>query len=528
MPSPAAQGFRAATRAYGLLLDHVAWQFVDGWAYMSPRRIPELHGHEVADRRSWERLLRQSESLQRRIRTSSRVFDRRVWLGEVERWHGTDKPAIGNALRAAARVDPETLGNNELLEHLARCRSNLRRAIYVHHRYDVTPAVAVGDLLANLQTWTGSPATTFLDLLHRGPRSVLRAQEVQKLAEAIAVHPRHVTTLVRGFEQRSVVDWLRSIGGSAAPAVEGCLDVTGWWIAGPVCDIDEPCLIEVPEILAASLLAAVARTRGPVDAGAADRASDVRRTLPADRRLEFDRMLGDARAVHAVRDERALYCDIWATGVLRRAMMAAGRRLGDGGRIEQAEHVLETGGGELRLLLTSGRGPSAGDLAARAHRRRTADPALVPEELGRASWTPIALEWLPGGAKRTERAFRTFLAAVDDEPPPPTPGAVVGLAASPGIREGRARVIKHIAELPELGRGDVIVAETASPSLIVLLPVMAALVTDRGGMLSHAAIVARELGVPAVVGTGDATRCIADGARIRVDGTAGVVTVLRP
>lgn len=527
LPTPAERGFSAATRPYGLLLDHVAWRFVNGWAYMSPRRTPELADNEVTDRASWDRLLRSSESLRRRIAASDRVFERRIWLGELERWHGRDKPAMTAASRTAARVDPDTLGDAELDAYIRSCIANYRRAIYLHHRYDVTPAVAVGDLIANLQAWTGSPGFTFVDLLNRGPRSVLRAQELHTLADAIAAQPGPADMLSRGVDRRSVVDWLHSLGGAAAPAVERCLEVVGWWVAGPVTDIDEPCILEVPEILADSLRAAVTRSHGPTDADAADRAADVRRRVPADARPVFDLMLEDARAVQWVRDERALYCDVWATGLLRRAVLAAGRRLADMGRLKEPAHLLEATAAEIRAALIRRRGPSSQELATRARRRATADPAAAPEELGESVWSPISLDWLPAGAARTERAFRTFLAAMDDAPPAAANGGVLGLAASPGVREGRARVITQLTDLPALGRDDVLVAGAASPSLIVLLPLVAAVVTDRGGLLSHAAIVARELGVPAVVGTGDATGRIPDGARIRVDGSAGVVTVLQ-
>lgn len=75
-------------------------------------------------------------------------------------------------------------------------------------------------------------------------------------------------------------------------------------------------------------------------------------------------------------------------------------------------------------------------------------------------------------------------------------------------------------------RGDVLVARITNPTYNVLLPMLGAIVTDRGGLLSHPAIVAREYGLPAVVGSGDATRRITDGALVEVDGTAGRVRIL--
>ena len=101
-----------------------------------------------------------------------------------------------------------------------------------------------------------------------------------------------------------------------------------------------------------------------------------------------------------------------------------------------------------------------------------------------------------------------------------------GLPASPGLYEGTARVLRGPQELERLRPGDVLVAPATSEAFNVVLPLLGALVTDHGGLLAHAAIVAREFGIPGVVGTREATRIIPDGARVRVDGRSGDVRVL--
>jgi pyruvate,water dikinase len=101
-----------------------------------------------------------------------------------------------------------------------------------------------------------------------------------------------------------------------------------------------------------------------------------------------------------------------------------------------------------------------------------------------------------------------------------------GLAASRGVYEGPARRVSGPAEFGRIVQGDVLVTESTSEAFNILLPLLGALVTDSGGLLSHSAIVAREYGIPGVVGTREATDRIADGTRVRVDGDAGEVTVL--
>jgi len=101
-----------------------------------------------------------------------------------------------------------------------------------------------------------------------------------------------------------------------------------------------------------------------------------------------------------------------------------------------------------------------------------------------------------------------------------------GLAASKGVYEGPARRVSSPSEFARIVKGDVLVTESTTEAFNILLPLLGGIVTDSGGLLSHAAIVAREYGIPGVVGTREATERIADGAFVRVDGDAGEVTIL--
>jgi pyruvate,water dikinase len=94
------------------------------------------------------------------------------------------------------------------------------------------------------------------------------------------------------------------------------------------------------------------------------------------------------------------------------------------------------------------------------------------------------------------------------------------------VYEGTARLVLGPADFGRIEPGDVLVTRATSASFNVILPLLGAIVTDRGGALSHAAIVAREYGIPAVVGCRDATSRIPDAARVRVCGDDGAVAVL--
>jgi pyruvate,water dikinase len=105
--------------------------------------------------------------------------------------------------------------------------------------------------------------------------------------------------------------------------------------------------------------------------------------------------------------------------------------------------------------------------------------------------------------------------------------AIVGLAVSSGIIEGRARVILNIEDA-DLEGGDVLVTTFTDPSWTALFVSIKGLVTEVGGLMTHGAVIAREYGLPAVVGVENATKLIKDGQRIRVNGTEGYVEILLP
>ncbi len=117
--------------------------------------------------------------------------------------------------------------------------------------------------------------------------------------------------------------------------------------------------------------------------------------------------------------------------------------------------------------------------------------------------------------------------AVQEVKDPSTIREMKGFAGSPGIVEGRARVCKTVAEVSQLLEGDILVAPTTSPSWAPAFAKIKACVTDVGGVMSHAAIVCREYGMPAVVGTGHATKVIKSGMMLRVDGSTGQISILR-
>ena len=138
------------------------------------------------------------------------------------------------------------------------------------------------------------------------------------------------------------------------------------------------------------------------------------------------------------------------------------------------------------------------------------------------------MDALPPPIARVMSALGFYIQGLmgDVETPIGDSDLVIGVAASPGDVEGRARIVRNIDELFELQEGEVLVTPATGESFNAFLHLVAAIVTDHGSFASHAAIMGREMGVPAVVGTVDATSRIPNGAHVRVDGKAGTVVVL--
>ncbi len=103
------------------------------------------------------------------------------------------------------------------------------------------------------------------------------------------------------------------------------------------------------------------------------------------------------------------------------------------------------------------------------------------------------------------------------------PVLLAGSPASPGIASGKVRIVRDASHLHEVLEGEILVAEMTTPDFVPAMKRAAAIVTDRGGRTAHAAIVSRELGIPCVVGTGEATTCLKDGQVVSVDGSRGKV-----
>ena len=278
--------------------------------------------------------------------------------------------------------------------------------------------------------------------------------------------------------------------------------------------------------------------RRPQDAVLAerDRVTDAYRgLLPKQSRGAFDGQLKLARTVFPHIEDHNFYIDHWSHTVLWNKVREFGTLLAGRAFLADPEDVFFLRHGEvrsaleeLRLHWSSGgagvpRGPSL--WPATVERRKRIFEALrrwaPPPALGHtpeAITEPVTImHW----GITTERVQEWL------QPPDGTAtDTIPGIAGSPGVAEGPARVILDVGQLDDLQDGEILVASFTSTSWTPVFGRIAAAVTDAGGVMCHAAIVAREYGLPAVLGTGSATKQIATGDRIRVDADNGNVTII--
>jgi pyruvate,water dikinase len=506
-PEPFKRGTAEFARSYGMLIDGLEMAYVNGFAYKAVRPVAE-------------------DQLPERFQRAEEVFKRKFWREQLRDWNETFKPTSIKAHRELQSVDPEGLSDTDLAAHLARCRDHHAEMLYQHMRFTAAAVVSIGDFLAHVGDWTGLPPAELLGLMRgTSPVSAGASAQLAQLITAIGKDPRAQKLLESKDDPGRVLEALRSLDRNTGAAVSAYLDLVGYRLLDGF-DISNPCALELPDVLCRAIRAAVVG-RGADASDVEGRIADVRGKVPAQQRARFDELLEEARLTYPIRDERGVFSDIWASGLMRRAALAGGRRLARKGRIHDAAHFVDAGLDEMRSLLSGADGPSADELAKRFEYRAAHSSKEAPSVLGPPPSPPPDPSGLPPAVGRMMRAIGIALEALFGSSEAPHEEHMLrGLAASRGVYEGPARRVSHPSEFDRIKRGDVLVTESTTEAFNILLPLLGAIVTDSGGLLSHSAIVAREYGIPGVVGTREATERIADGTRVRVDGDAGEVTVL--
>jgi rifampicin phosphotransferase len=214
-------------------------------------------------------------------------------------------------------------------------------------------------------------------------------------------------------------------------------------------------------------------------------------------------------------EDHAFWIDQSGVAVFRRFVVEVGKRLAANGSLTEAEDIHYLYVDELRDALKTGTSYKG---VAATRRAEMVEWAKVtpPPVLG----TPP-----PPAPDPFMDALVVRLLGITPPEENPDPMLIRGVAGSGGVITGKARVVRSLAEATEIDDGDIVVCEMTLPPWVPMFSIAGAFVTDTGGVLSHCAIVAREFGLPAVVGTMFGTHAIKDGQTVTVDGDKGTVRI---
>jgi phosphohistidine swiveling domain-containing protein len=505
-PEPFGLGYGDMSAFYGAPFQTRVIVYVSGFCYGQMQPVPP-------------------ESFPERVQRAAEVFEGKLWRDQAREWQEVRKPASVQAHHEIQAVDPDELSDDALVDYLRRCREHHASMVRQHMAFTGTAVIPPGDFLVHARGWTGLSSVKLLGLM-RGASLISGGASPQQaaLVAAYRADPAARQALDTDEDPGALLERLRREPTTTGQALNDYLDFAGFRLLDGF-DISNHYALEMPDVLLRAIRTAIDETGAASDVE--QEIADVRSHVPEEHREEYDGLLEDARIGYSVRDERGVYSDIWASGLMRRAALAAGRRLAAGGRLADAEDIVFADIDEMCALVEGASAPTSDELAERHAYHKTYTAKDAPVHLGEDPPPMPDPSALPPPMARLMAALGTAMGemfAVSEEAHEET--VIRGLGASAGTREGIARRVAGPGDFDRIQQGDVLLTEATTEAFNILLPLLSAIITDSGGALSHAAIISREYGIPGVVGTRDATGRIADGTRVRVDGDEGTVTVL--
>ncbi|MEM9710469.1 MAG: PEP-utilizing enzyme [Pseudomonadota bacterium] len=234
-------------------------------------------------------------------------------------------------------------------------------------------------------------------------------------------------------------------------------------------------------------------------------------------REKLQAALDQSLKMNPLTPDHHFYIDQGTNARLRTVLIAVGKKFVEADIIDDQEDIMFLHYNELRALVGDASAYDAREIVSdRRDDHEEATSKRPPDWIGTATEEALAFPYA-GLWGFPERFYRE---------PPTKAGEITGLAASPGVIEAKARVITSLDQFHTVEEGEILVCRMTNPAWVVLFTQISGLVTDAGGTTSHSAVVSREFGLPAVVGTSVATKDINTGDTLRVNGTTGVVEIL--
>jgi len=489
---------------------------MDQWKLPIRFRLEEFNGRLYVSTRT---LARDSEMPAHQERAS--VLRRAHSRALARDWTETHHPEVRRLLAEVRALDPGPLGPNEAGDAFERLFALVSDIWTIHMLITGGGYPLMDELATTYERLTGRPSVEAFALV-RGLAHTLQQlrRDLFALYEATRALPHVARAIGEGVDRPDLLRHLPG-GDRFTSALERFLERHGD-VGQPNDELDAPAWRDDPRQL-------VREIRGALDAAPADPDVHLRaviaegeatarraREILADRPDDlaaFDEVYAVARVVGPLTEEHNYWIDRQAQAEVRRAVLRFGARMVRDGTIAMADQVFWCYVPEAADALRRPRGMRA--FVAERERRHARDLRLrAPITIGR----PPAAGRLPGlGAVPSSRTDLLHVVAQDEA------GVLKGVAACAGVATGPARLVRVAEDLRRVRPGDVLVCHSSNVSYVPVFGRVAAVVTEVGGALSHAAVVAREVGVPCVVATGLALTELRDGEIVEVDGGAGVV-----
>ena len=508
---------------FGILLDGMVIHDIGGHPYV---RVIPPGGKDGPTPPAFimKLLFRLVPALRAKRKVARQVLEENRVQKSVDRWFETDRPSMVERFESFRSRDLACCSDNELLALLDEMRGWVREAFDSHFRtipshylsiFDLYhfveehlgwPTEKVGHLISGISDET-SNGVRLIDRMSRLATEALGrppsdVDELESLARGNAAFEglyrefiEHHGLVIRSYDLDSITE-----GESRTMVLQQVVDTArsgydGEKVAAAIDARREELWREAEESIATGQKEELRQIRAALDVG-----------MP-------------------IRDDTGLFI-LRSMGAVRMVALELGRRLAERSLIERREHIFYLKIAEIVEGVRSGR--EWHDLIRRRRgERKWAEMNPGPRSYGKNPGDPPPMEVLPPALRRITGGMIWLM---ERDSPPDVPadeeGGINGVAASAGIATGRIRVIHDTAEFGSLEPGDILVCAVTTPAWAGVFPVIGGVITDFGGILSHPAILAREFGVPAVVGTGSATSVLKDGDLVRVDGGTGRVEIL--
>jgi pyruvate,water dikinase len=494
---------------YGVFARSIELKSIEGWPYvrvvpLSDVAVPSLPG-PVIGLIAWLH-----PRTRRRMRASALALRNGVPAAHVRHWQEVVEPAALEFVGEVADLDLRVSSGACLKRLLLAALERLDTVLVSNYQTDFAHLIPLARFASSLRRslgWTDADALALVR--SQAQDRALYPAALEALANCLSRTPAAEKRLREGVGK--TLDWVA--GDDEVALAASRAHIRRWGLTLTGYDLDEPTVRELPELERRALVAIL-------DGTTAGRSAAPE--VPGDLTTSQRALLDDARRWFHIREEGESV-KAAVLGAVRVLALELGRRLKAAGVLPQVDLTLCFTIRELLAACTDINVASRPDVIARLEARRNALRRIPEPELGRPSVRSPSLRWLPRASRLVHEAVsilaqNEILAGIVGEME-----TLRGRGASAGIHTGKVRIISNPTLLCEVESGDVIVATSVSSIWSAAFWAAGALVTEAGGLLSHSAIVAREMGIPAVVGLSGATKKLVAGEFVTVDGGKGTV-----